>query len=80
MDTTVYHPLPNQWRIQDFPVVGDESQVGVILQILYRKLHEKEKIWTPCGASSPPFLGSANSHPPNYCNCKIKISSPCRLV
>ena len=56
-----YYPLP----VADpgFPLSGgDNSQVDVILQILCRKLHENERIWTPRGrAFLAPPLGSTNN-------------------
>ena len=38
-----------QWRIQDFPEGGANSESPIILQIFCRKLHENERIWTPTG-------------------------------
>ena len=42
-----------QWRIQDFPEGGSNSQSGIILQIYCRKPHENEKIW---GTSLAPMI------------------------
>ena len=40
-----------QWRSQDFPGGCANSQIGIILQISCRKLHENERIWTGGRAS-----------------------------
>ena len=39
-----------------FPKGGTNSQIGIILQIFRRKLHENERIWTPGGTSLAPPL------------------------
>ena len=38
-----------QWRIQNFPEGGANSQSGCANLFFGRKLHENERIWTPGG-------------------------------
>ena len=66
---TLRWAIPNQWRIQDFPRGGANSQNCYYFSHFCRKLHENERIWTPRGgrASLAPPLGSANA------NGKFKI-------
>ena len=42
-----------QWRIQDFPRGGANSQKCYYFSIFCRKLHENERIWTPGGGARP---------------------------
>ena len=69
MCATMYHPLPNQLRIQDFPEVGAKSQVCVILQIFAENCMKMKEFGRPRDASLTPLLGSANANPPDYCTC-----------
>ena len=51
-----------QWRIQDFPRGGANSQKCYYFSIFCQKLHENERIWTPGGVRVPRApLGSANA-------------------
>ena len=49
-----------QWRIQDFPRGGANSQKCYYFSIFCRKLHENERIWTPrggaCVPGAPPWI------------------------
>ena len=48
-----------QWRIQDFPRGGANSQKCYYFSIFCQKLHENERIWTPRGAripGAPPWI------------------------
>ena len=56
------HPYYLQWQIQDFPQGGAPTpKSAIIFQFCSRKLHEKERIWTPKGARVPGApLRSAN--------------------
>ena len=50
-----------QWRIQDFPRGGANSQKYYYSSIFCQRLHENERIWTPGGVRVPGApLGSAN--------------------
>ena len=42
-----------QWRIQDFPWGGANSQKCYYFSIFCQKLHENERIWTPRGGARP---------------------------
>ena len=42
-----------QWRIQDFPRGGANSQNCYYFSHFCRKLHENERIWTPGGGARP---------------------------
>ena len=44
-----------------FPKGCANSQIGIILPIFYRKLHENERIWTPRGRVPDAPLRSANA-------------------
>ena len=43
----------SQWRIQDFPRGGANSQKCYYFSIFCRKLHENEQIWIPRGGAHP---------------------------
>ena len=48
-----------QWRIQDFPQGGANSQNCYYFSHFCRKLHENERIWTPRGGrvpGAPPWI------------------------
>ena len=48
--TIVQDIYQHQWRIQDFPQGGANSQNCYYFSHFCRKLHENERIWTPGGA------------------------------
>ena len=53
IETITSNVKRRQWRIQDFPRGGANSQNCYYFSHFCRKLHENERIWTPRGDARP---------------------------